>query len=193
MRKSTSLPNAPWLQKGHCCLESFQSAQVCLSDKSNVQMKMKMEQLWNNINREKPKTWGEKSPSSTFIHHKCHMDWKWIEFQPPRGRWLTFWVIERPLNLTLISIICEKPGLISQKTHGVLVQNHIVHGNCASLYCELYEHIDTVCDVKSEILNVTEGGTYICQCILNIERHCLLHYTEDHICKHECLCNYITK
>lgn len=69
----------------------------------------------------------------------------------------------------MISIICEKPGLVSQKKHGALVQNHTVYGNCAGLYCEPYEHIDTVCDVRSEILNVTEGGTYVGQRVLNTE------------------------
>jgi hypothetical protein len=45
-------------------------------------MNMRMEHLWNDIDRRKPKYLERSLSQSHFFHHKSHRDWPGIESEP---------------------------------------------------------------------------------------------------------------
>ena len=113
------------------------------------------------------------------------MDWNWTE-QPSVGPVINLLSQRKPLKSDIdFKNMWNTRSYLAEDT---LVQDHTVYGRITSW--SVWTHRYTMWR-KLSVLNVTAGRTHIGQCVLKVDRHCLLHCTEGHRFKHECLYMYV--
>ena len=87
----------------HCFVWRFTGSPVCPSDKKSIQMKMRMEHLWNDNERENLKCMEKNLPQYHIAHHKSHQGLARDRNRASAvsGRWLSPRAMTRPLECNI--------------------------------------------------------------------------------------------
>lgn len=156
-------------------------------------MKMKMGKLWNNINREKPKHLERKISQFQFFSPQMSHGLKMDRTPASAGPVINL-LSHRKTSKSDIDFnnMWKARSYLAQDIWRLATKPHRLRKLCRFILWTVWTYRYRVWR-KVRDSKCYKWWKSICRCILNIERHCLLHCTEDHRCKNECLCNYLNK